>query len=73
MNTSYIIAVSLGVAIVTIILMLVAVIVFLRWRISDNNVHLERFITENTELREKLNQYYSNEQKYDTQQPKRKE
>ena len=55
MNTAYyIIAVSLGVAVVTIILVLVAVIVFLRWRISDNNVHLEKFINENIELREKL-------------------
>ncbi|MBQ7237170.1 MAG: hypothetical protein IJS20_00090 [Bacteroidales bacterium] len=73
MNTAFIIAVSLGVAIVIVILMLVAVVVYQRWRISDNNVHLERFITENTELREKLNRYYSDNQQYYYKQPKRKE
>jgi len=39
---------------VVVILVLVAVIVYQRWRISDSNVHLEKFITENMELREKL-------------------
>jgi len=54
MQTSFIIAVALGVAVVIVILGLVAVIVFQRWRISDCNVHLEKFITENMELRERL-------------------
>lgn len=37
-----------------VLLALVAVIVYQRWRISDSNVHLEKFITENMELRDKL-------------------
>jgi len=56
MQTSFIIAVALGVAVVIVILGLVVVIVFQRWRISDSNVHLEKFITENMELRERLRQ-----------------
>ena len=51
---TFIIAVALGVAFVVVILVLVAIIVYQRWRISDSNVHLEKFITENMELREKL-------------------
>lgn len=39
---------------VMVILVLVGIIVFQRWRISDCNVHLEKFITENIELREKI-------------------
>ena len=54
MQNSFIIAVALSVAIVVVLLGLVAVIVYQRWRISDNNVHLEKFINENMELREKL-------------------
>ena len=54
MEVSFIIAVALGVAIVVVLLVLVAVIVYQRWRISDNNVHLEKFINENMEMRQKL-------------------
>ena len=54
METSFIIAVALGVANVLVILVLVAVVVYQRWRISDNNDHLEKFINENMELRQKL-------------------
>jgi hypothetical protein len=54
MEASFIIAVALGVAIVVVLLVLVAVIVYQRWRISDNNVHLEKFINENMEMRQKL-------------------
>ncbi len=54
---AFIIAVALGVAVVLVILIFVAIIVYLRWRISDNNVHLERFITENMELREKIKKF----------------
>ncbi|MBR3432328.1 MAG: hypothetical protein IKH05_02130 [Bacteroidaceae bacterium] len=50
----FVIAVALGVAMVMVILVLVVIIVFQRWRISDCNVHLEKFITENIELREKI-------------------
>ena len=54
MESSFIIAVALGVAIVVVLLGLVAALIYYRWRISDNNVHLEKFITENMELRDKL-------------------
>ena len=57
MDTSFIIAVALGVAIVVVMLALVAVIVFQRWRISDNNAHLKEFIDENMEMRDKLRRY----------------
>ena len=45
MESSFIIAVALGVAIVVVILGLVATLIYYRWRISDNNAHLEKFIT----------------------------
>lgn len=57
METTFIIAVALGVAIVVVLLGLVAVIVYQRWRISDGNAHLEKFINENMELRDKLLKY----------------
>ena len=56
MESSFIIAVSLGVAFVMVFFVLVAIIVYQRWRISDNNAHLEKFINENMEMREKLRQ-----------------
>ena len=54
MEVAFIIAVALGVAIVVVLLGLVATLIYYRWRISDNNAHLEKFITENMELRDKL-------------------
>ena len=45
---------ALGVAIVVVILILVGTIVFQQWRISDQNVHLKKFINENIELHEEL-------------------
>ncbi len=54
MEAAFVIAVALGVAIVVVLLGLVATLLYYRWRISDNNVHLEKFITENMELRDKL-------------------
>ncbi len=53
-RTEFIIAVALGMAVVVIILVLVLTLLYYRWRISDSNAHLEKFITENMELREKL-------------------
>ena len=43
MKASFVIAVALGVAIVVVFLGLVATLIYYRWRISDNNVHLEKF------------------------------
>ena len=54
MDATLIIALALSVAIVLIVLVLVAVIVYQRWRISDNNAHLEKFINENEQLRQKM-------------------
>ena len=54
MEVSFVIAVALGVTIVMVILGLVTTLIYYRWRISDNNVHLEKFINENMEMREKL-------------------
>lgn len=54
METAFIIAVALGVSVVLVILVLVAIVIYQRWRINDCNVHLEKFITENMELREKM-------------------
>lgn len=54
MEASFVIAVALGVAIVVVLLGLVATLLYYRWRISDNNVHLEKFISENIELHEKM-------------------
>ena len=57
METSFVIAVALGVAIAMVILILVGTIVFQRWRISDQNVHLKKFINENIELHEELERW----------------
>lgn len=54
MELAFIIAVALGVAVVMSFLGLVATLLYYRWRISDSNAHLEKFITENIELRDKL-------------------
>lgn len=57
MEVSLILTVVLAAAIIVVVLALVAVIVFQRWRISDNNAHLKEFIDENMELRDKLRRY----------------
>lgn len=56
MEVSFVISVALGVAIVMVFLGLVFTLIYYRWRVSDNNVHLEKFINENMEMREKLRQ-----------------
>ena len=56
MEVSCVIAVALGVAIV-VLLVLIAVVVYQRWRITDNNAHIKAFIDESIEMREKLHDY----------------
>lgn len=54
MKIVFILAVALSSAIVLIVLALVGIIIFMRWRISDKNAALGKFIRENAELRQKI-------------------
>ena len=54
MSIELFLAVALASAIVLIVLALVGIIIFQRWRISDKNAALSRFIRENAELRQKI-------------------
>ena len=54
MNVTFVLAVAFAAAIIVIVLALVIVIVYQRWRISDNNAHLEKFINENQQLKQKM-------------------
>ena len=55
MDFTMIISVALAAATIVIVLMLVAIIIFQRWRLVDKNAALGRFIRENIELQDKLN------------------
>ena len=55
MDATLVIAIALAAAVIVIVLVLVCIIIYLRWRIDDNNAHLEKFINENMHLREKMN------------------
>ena len=54
MDITFAFAVALSSAIIVVMLVLVAIIIYQRWRISDQNVFIERFIRQNEELREKM-------------------
>ena len=64
MENSFVIAVALGVAVVVSLLVLVAIIIYQRWRINDNNAHLKSFLDENMEMRDKLRQYENKSKVY---------
>ena len=54
METNLILTVALAAAMIVVMLVLVAVIVYQRWRIGDQNVFIERFIRQNEEQRQKM-------------------
>ena len=54
MHYEWIISVGLAATLIVVILVLVAIIIYQRWRIGDQNVFIERFIHQNEELRQKL-------------------
>jgi len=54
MDITIIITVALASAIVVVLLMLVGIIIYQRWRIGDQNVFIDRFIRQNEEQREKM-------------------
>ena len=57
MDFTFILTVALAAAIIVIVLVLVAIIVFQRWRIGEKNAALARFIRENIELLDELNNH----------------
>lgn len=54
MDITFAFAVALCSAIIVVMLVLIAIIVYQRWRISDQNVFIERFIRQNEEMRQKM-------------------
>lgn len=54
MDISLILTVALAASFIVVVLVLVAIIIYQRWRISDQNVFIERFIRQNEEQRQKL-------------------
>jgi cytochrome c-type biogenesis protein CcmH/NrfG len=54
MDMTLIFTVALAAAFIVVVLALVVIIKYQRWRIGDQNVFIERFIRQNEELRQKL-------------------
>lgn len=54
MDMSLILTVALAASFIVVVLVLVAIIIYQRWRIGDQNVFIERFIRQNEEQRQKL-------------------
>ena len=54
METNLILTVALAASMIVVVLVLLAVIVYQRWRIGDQNVFIERFIRQNEEQRQKM-------------------
>ena len=54
MDISIILTVALAASFIVVVLVLVAIIIYQRWRIGDQNVFIERFIRQNEEQRQKL-------------------
>ena len=54
MNITLVFTVALATAFIVVVLALVIIIIYQRWRIGDQNVFIERFIRQNEELRQKM-------------------
>ena len=54
MDTTFIITVELAAAFIVVVLALVVIIIYQRWRIGDQNVFIERFVRQNEEQRQKM-------------------
>ena len=54
MDITLVFTVALAAAFIVVVLVLLAIIIYQRWRIGDQNVFIERFIRQNEEQREKL-------------------
>ena len=54
MDITLVLTVAVAATLIVVALVLVAIIIYQRWRIGDQNVFIERFIRQNEELRQKM-------------------
>ena len=54
MDITFVFTVAVAATLIVVALVLVAIIIYQRWRIGDQNVFIERFIRQNEELRKKM-------------------
>ena len=54
MDMTLIFTVAIAATFIVVVLALIAIIIYQRWRIGDQNVFIERFIHQNEEQREKM-------------------
>jgi cytochrome c-type biogenesis protein CcmH/NrfG len=54
MDITLVFTVALAATFIVVVLVLIAIIIYQRWRIGDQNVFIERFIRQNEELRQKI-------------------
>ena len=54
MDITFVFTVAVAATLIVVALVLVAIIIYQRWRIGDQNVFIERFIHQNEELRQKM-------------------
>jgi cytochrome c-type biogenesis protein CcmH/NrfG len=54
MDITFVFIVALAAAFIVMAIVLVAIIIYQRWRIGDQNVFIERFIHQNEEQRRKM-------------------
>ncbi len=54
MNYELIFSVALAAALIVVMLVLIGIIIYQRWRIGDQNIFIERFIRQNEEQRQKM-------------------
>ena len=54
MEITLVFTVALAATLIVVVLALVVIIIYQRWRIGDQNVIIERFIRQNEEQRQKM-------------------
>jgi cytochrome c-type biogenesis protein CcmH/NrfG len=54
MDITFVFAVALAATMIVVVLALIAIIIYQRWRIGEQNVFIERFIRQNEEMRQKM-------------------
>lgn len=54
MDITLIFTIALAAAFIVVVLALVIIVIYQRWRIGDQNIFIERFIRQNEELRQKM-------------------